>query len=88
VVAGALLRARSNNEMQRTSRRPNGGSPLISVLAGLQAAHPGSLAAGTKTDSTGRDRHEMATVGRDQDDVRQSQGRLLSAHSGVSRRLP
>ncbi len=39
----------------------DGASPLNPVLAGLQAAHPGSFVAETETDSTGRDRHEMAT---------------------------
>jgi hypothetical protein len=38
-----------------------GAPQLNAVLAGLQAAHPGSFVAGTETDSTGRDRHEMAT---------------------------
>ena len=38
------LRAPANNEMQRTSHRRNGGSPLNSVLGGLEERPPATEA--------------------------------------------
>jgi hypothetical protein len=63
VSSVARIGAPSNKALKLTSlaSRDGLGSQLNAVLAGLQAAHPGSLVAGTETDSTGRDRHEMAT---------------------------